>query len=251
VVANFNSLIDAARGEYWTCLPDDDLFHPDFLERSMGALDRHPECDFTFADHRIIRVDGVVDEARGAANSRLYGRTSLRDGVYPHPRLFELALNQSICLQTAVFRRAMIASLRFVPGITTLDHSLFLRMGAGATPFCGYYVNERLMDYRLHATQWSSTTQRIDFLRAEIASFESVPQVPAPHLRAFNDKLGRRYLTLALLEAEQGATGAARAHALRSLGLSKNVRGALGALLAFVAPGAVTAVRRLNQLRRR
>jgi len=246
MASNFNSLIEAARGEFWSCLPDDDRYCPGFIQQSVASLDRHPECDFTFSDHWIIRDDGTIDETCSVDNSVHYGRPSLREGVYRHDRLFQIALSQSMCLQTMVFRRPMIAALKFVPGIFTLDDCLFLRLASGTTAFNGYYLDQRLMEYRLHPAQFSSTAQRADFLRAEIAALESVIQIPARHRSEYNRKLGRRYMALALLEAEQGnSTARVWANAIRGLALSPGFRSALGALLAMVTPRAIPFLRRL------
>jgi glycosyltransferase involved in cell wall biosynthesis len=245
VADNFNSMIEVARGELWTCLPDDDRFRSSFLVRSVDALDRHPECAFTFADHWIVDADGTVNEPQTEANSARFGRTSLGEGVITHDRLFPLVLKQSLCLQTAMFRRAVISSLRFVPGILALDHSLFLRLSAGATPFNAYYLDERVMEYRIHSAQVSSTTHRSDFLRAVIAAFESVADIPASYAREYKAKLSREYLALAMLEAEQGSRGNARAHAIQSLRLSPGLRNALGAFLALTAPQAILPMLRL------
>ncbi len=250
VADNFNSLIDAAHGELWACLPDDDRFRPTFLERSIDALDRHPACAFTFADHWITDVEGVVNDRRTAVASVQFGRNLLHEGVYPHDQLFAIVLRQSLCLQAAVFRRSAIASLRFVPGILALDQSLFLRMSAGRTPFNGYYIDERLMEYRLHGAQVSTTTPRGDFLRTVIAAYESVDSVPARHARVFNAKLGRTYLALAMSEAEHGSRASARALAIKSLRLSSSVHNALGALLTIATPHAIPYCRHVvEQLR--
>jgi glycosyltransferase involved in cell wall biosynthesis len=250
-VSNFNSLIDAARGDLWTCLPDDDRLRPNFLARLVDALDRHSDCDFSFGDHGIIHADGTPDDALSLANSTRYGRTSLAEGVYPHAQLFQMALRQTICLQTAVFRRPMISDVRFAPGVLTLDHSLFLRLGASPVPYQGYFVRERIMDYRLHASQWSSTTRRKDFLLAEIAAFESVPAVPPQHLTEFNEKLSRQYLALALLEAEQSSPDQARAHAIHCFRLSPGLRSAVGAILISMSPRSIPRLRRMAELIRR
>jgi hypothetical protein len=66
-----------------------------------------------------------------------------------------------------------------------------------------------------------------------------VREVPAEHLHQFKAKLGRQYLALALLEAEQGASGSARAHAIQSVKASPTLRSVLGAALTVVAPRAI------------
>lgn len=247
-IENFNSLIDTAHGELWACLTDDDRLRPNFLARSVEALDRHPDCALTFSDHWIIRFDGTVDERETKHVSALFGRSVLREGVYRHDRLFEIVLRQSMCLQTAVFRRPVIASLRFAPGIMSGDQSLFLRLSAGRQQFHAYYIDERLFEYRVHGAQLSNTVNRKTLMLSQIAAYESVPEIPPRHEQAFKSKLSRCYLALAMVEAEEGDATSARAHAGKSLSLTLSLRNTLGGLLVTSAP---FAVRKLRQLRDR
>jgi glycosyltransferase involved in cell wall biosynthesis len=243
---NFNSLIDAASGGLWVLLPDDDRLSPNFLARSVAALDAHPECIFTFADHWIIGADGGRDADASRANSILYSRHLLREGVYRHDQLFGIVLKQSICLQTSMFRRQAISSFRFAPGINLVDQSLFMRIGASREPLHAYYLDERLFEYRIHGAQVTSTMKREAWLRDQIALFEHITDVPVAHRRAFDAMLGRYYLSLAFLEAEQKARGPARAYAVRALRLNRDLRTTLGTLLVSAAPFAVPFVRRVG-----
>lgn len=245
-VENFNSLIDTAGGELWACLTDDDRIRPNFLERSVEALDRHPECAFTFADHWIMRADGSIDEQASQINSIRFGRSTLREGVYLHPQLFELFLKQAMCLQTGVYRRPTIASLRFSPGILAGDYSLFLRLSAGRQQFNAYYVDERLFEYRLHFSQITGTTSKKTLIRDQIAACENVPEIPERHARALNKKLSRAYLALALIEAEEGAQIEARQDLHKSLGLDVSLTNAFGGLLLTAAPFAIKGLRKLR-----
>jgi glycosyltransferase involved in cell wall biosynthesis len=247
VAANFNSLIDASSGEFWVCVPDDDRLCPGFVARALDALDIHPECDFTFSDHWVIRADGSINHAESSRISSIYGRNLLKEGVYPHERLFELALAQSLCLQAAMFRRSTISSLRFIPGLLALDYSLFLRLGAGTSIHNGYYIDEKLAEYRIHGAQISSTTSRKGFIETTIAALESVQNVPRKHLRSYQRQLGRYYLSLAIADAEAGNAADARLHALRGLRAAPSLRNGLTATLSIALPGAVPLVRRLHQ----
>ncbi|HVV49920.1 MAG TPA: glycosyltransferase family 2 protein [Polyangia bacterium] len=246
-IDNFNSLIDAAQGELWACLPDDDRFTPDFLELSVAALDRHPECAFTFADHAIMRANGEVDEALSRANSIKFARAALHERVYHHDELFPLVLKQAICLQTALFRRPVVAGLRFVPGIMAGDHSFFLRLSTGQTRFEAYYIPKRLFEYRIHEAQITSTTKRRDLLKAQIASYATAGTIPRRYRAAFNEKVGRCHLALALLDAEEGDLASARAYAARSLRLSPRPRTIAAAALILVAPSAISSLRDLTR----
>jgi glycosyltransferase involved in cell wall biosynthesis len=241
---NFNSLIDAARGEFWVCLPDDDRLCPDFIARALAALEAHQECAFTFADHWIIRADGTRDETESANNTVRFGRHLLREGVYRHDQLFGIALRQSMCLQTAMFRRSVIQTFRFLPGIMLLDQSLFVRMGVADEPLCAYYIDGRVFEYRIHGAQITATTRRAEMIRDQIAVFETLRGIPRAYTRDVNAKLSRGYLALALTEAEEGSLPSARIDAAKSLRLALSLRGALGALLVMAVPAGVPLARR-------
>jgi hypothetical protein len=249
-IENFNCLIDSARGEFWACLPDDDRYCSNFLERSIGVLDLHPECQFTFADHWIIGPDGTRDRVLSEQTSTRYARTSLREGTYQGEQLFALAMDLSVCLQTTLFRTPVISSLRFVPGILCGDHSLFLRIGASSEQFRAYYIDEKLLEYRFHNAQITTTTSRKELLRSQIASFEDVKDVPLIHRRVFDSKVSTTYLALALLEAESGESAAAREHAVQGLRRSPGLRTIFGAALVTAAPFMVKKLRAFRNLLR-
>ena len=242
---NINSMIDASRGDGWLLLPDDDLLCPTFVARASEALDRHPGCGFTFADHWIMDSAGNVDVAASEANTDLYSRRSLREGVYPHETLFLLALKQAICLQTMVIRREVLATTRFPSGIICGDLALALKIAAKAGGVDGYYLKERVFKYRLHGEQITSTGNARKHVESAIAACEACGDVPVDCDLLFREKLADNYLRLALIEAEAREMSA-RKHAMRSLQLAPSVHRALRATLAVAMPWAITPVRRVR-----
>jgi glycosyltransferase involved in cell wall biosynthesis len=245
VSENLNSLIDAARGDAWLLLPDDDLLCPTFLARAHAALESHPRCGFTFADHWLIDGRGRINEPATEANTVRYGRASLREGVYAHDRLFELALDQAICLQTMVIRKEVLAANRFPRGVVSADYAFALKLGTGTSGVDGYYLKERVFKYRVHGDQITSSVRRRVHAESLIASLEDCGPVPPASEPRFRQLLAERYMSLALLEAE-ARDGLARKHALHSLRLDPGVRRALGATLAVALPWAVSPVRRVR-----
>jgi glycosyltransferase involved in cell wall biosynthesis len=244
--ANFNSLIDAARAEFCVFLPDDDHFCPTFLARAVEALERHPQCAFTFADHWVIRADGTRDVELSRRNSIRFGRDVLREGVYTYDQLFGLVLKQSLCLQTILFRRSVLNAFRFVPGLTALDQSLYLRMSEAGTDLNAYYLDERMFEYRVHGDQVTSVTRREVLVRDHICLLEALRSIPPLHREEVRNKLGREYLSLAFLEAERGARRDAREHAVKSVRVSPDLRSLLGTFLILTVPSAVPTIRRLE-----
>lgn len=70
-VGHINTLLVAARGEYWRLLPHDDLSPPGSLEALVSALDAHPEAVLAYGPTRAI--DGAGH------------RLPERDRPFPHP----------------------------------------------------------------------------------------------------------------------------------------------------------------------
>lgn len=49
-----------ATGDYWTWTSDDNLYHPDALEKMCAVLDEQPEIDLVYADFTIVDMQGNV-----------------------------------------------------------------------------------------------------------------------------------------------------------------------------------------------
>ena len=240
MVGNCNFLIDAARGDYWLYLPDDDRHCPESLARLASALDAEPRAGIAFSDHSVMNERGEVDAAASRENSRLFGREALRAGFHGRGALFELALAQVFELQSMMFRRELIAELRFreesgpVP-----DFELQLRLWRCEALGGAVYVPERLNEYRHHGAQWTVTT---DFRRVQRAIIRAlVDHAPPGALRlpAYRRKLAFHHAALAALEASHGDAPAARAQALAAVRLDPTRPRVLASLAHGFAPPAV------------
>src|SRR5690348_6737050 len=53
-----NNLVKRATGEYIACLPADDVWAVDKLEKQVSYLDAHPECGLVFSRPEAIGMDG-------------------------------------------------------------------------------------------------------------------------------------------------------------------------------------------------
>lgn len=247
---NFNATADAAHGDAIVFLPDDDLLCPSFLERAVAALERHPECGLTFADHWLINERSEVDVSGTDANTVRYKRDALQEGVYPHASLFHLALNQALCLQTMLIRREVMLANKFPVGVLSGDFAFGLKVSAGKTGIHAYYLKERVFKYRVHGAMISSSLQSRRSLEGLIRCMEECGTVPEACLTEYREKLGGRYLALSLSEAEAGDATASK-HALQGLKLSPSIRHALVATVSVALPWTVAPIRRMRAALRR
>jgi glycosyltransferase involved in cell wall biosynthesis len=246
VIVNFNTVIDLAGGELWMVMGDDDRLRPPTIARAVEALDRHPECGFTFADHFLINADGSVDPIGTEHNSRHFGRDRLREGVYRHDELFPLALEQALCLQTMLFRKPLIERFRFIENILMCDFSLELRIATDDSPTSGYYIPDRNLEYRIHPAQASAVTgeYRRRLAHGNVAALETIPRatVPAAHRASFDRRLSRDLSGLAMAECDEGAEGAGRASARRAFAVAVTPF-SIGAMAVTHLPFALRTVR--------
>lgn len=101
-VANYNHLVDIARGSYFKWASDDDLIAPTYVSSCIAVLDRSRDAVLAYGKTRLIDEDGQVIGDH-------------RDGLHlpsPHPweRLRDFAANRWLCnpcfgvIRTSVMR---------------------------------------------------------------------------------------------------------------------------------------------------
>lgn len=68
---NFDYCLEAARGDFFLMLHDDDLIDPDFVETCVAALDRTTDVGYVRTGVRLIDAEGAVDRVweNGAAGT--------------------------------------------------------------------------------------------------------------------------------------------------------------------------------------
>jgi glycosyltransferase involved in cell wall biosynthesis len=220
---NANFLIEYARGEYWLYLPDDDRMCSEYLASSIGALDKHRQAAFSFTDHWIINADGIIDPIATSANSKRYRRNELQSGLIPYERLFRLALYQSFTVQTMLLRREIVERYRFLVARDPVgDFDFPLRLASSDESIHAYYINRRLIEYRVHSGQGtgSMSTGTASTCRSVIASLENLKNIPSADRSLYCRKLAARYLTLAVSETMEGNRRLADKYLRKSIFLS-------------------------------
>lgn len=233
---NMRSGFEAAKGAYFIKLDDDDGLTPDFLGRTSHILDRHANVDFVGTDHWIIDIHGIRDEAATRLNSHKWGRTNLGEGVI-HDLLETVFVNQSLQMGATLFRRRVLKAVDFVrPDFQSCeDNDLFVRLAlAGRT---GYYIAERLMEYRFHAQQ-QDTQKAISHLESKMRYLESY-RFESKRLETLrHDRLNDTRLSLGLRLLENGDTDMGRRLLRQSIGVVKGIdKAAMGLLLSCIPVG--------------
>lgn len=205
---NMRSGFDAAQGEYFIKFDDDDALTPTFLEKAVAALEADPNVDFVCTDHWVINARHERDEAATAANSAKWGKDRLGHGVIDD-LVSETFEHQSLQVGSTLFRKACLDEVDFMrfEADGCEDFDLLVRLAlAGKT---GYFIPERLMEYRFHGGQ-TSLKQDIHFLSAKLFCLNSY-RFDRPELeRSRQSKANGLKQVLALRLIEKGETAKGR-----------------------------------------
>ena len=200
---NMRSGYDAAQGTYFIKFDDDDALTPVFLERTVAVMEAQPAVDFVCTDHWVINARNQRDEAATAANSAKWGKDRLSDAVIDD-LLQETFVHQSLQVGSTLFRKACLTEVDFMrfEADGCEDFDLLVRLAvAGKT---GYFIPERLMEYRFHGGQ-TSLKQDIHFLSAKVFCLESYQFAERPELEPIRlSKLNGLKQVLAMRLIEKG-----------------------------------------------
>lgn len=170
---NWLELVRSADTPFVATLHDDDVWHPDFLERLLAPMRGDPELAMAFGDFMQIDERG---QALHEATRELSAQTR-RDRM--PPGRIDYALEQGLRLAAvwnspnvaicAVVRRSEILALEFPDAAAPLyDLWINYQLACRLRPL--YFVAEQLADYRVHG---GSTTSR-GFVDAEDFVFQTI-----------------------------------------------------------------------------
>ncbi|MGI9069862.1 MAG: glycosyltransferase family 2 protein [Bryobacteraceae bacterium] len=127
-----NQIAAAARGKYVAKLDDDDLMHPERLERQIQYLEVNPEADVVGSSVYTVTLDDRLSGIRVVENSELTHENVLAKGVLIQP--------------TVTGKAEWFQRNRYNPGfIRAEDHEIWCRTFAHSTFRC---MREPLTFYR-------------------------------------------------------------------------------------------------------
>src|SRR4029077_6020600 len=118
---NFNALADAARGEFFVAIGDDDRLLPDFVSRLVEEM--KPGVALAFCNHYLIDEDGRRLEAETRQQTHRYKRDSIPSGILPSAQI--AAWEQSIAMSAALIRTEAMQRLRFREDLNAPDAEFF------------------------------------------------------------------------------------------------------------------------------
>jgi glycosyltransferase involved in cell wall biosynthesis len=144
-----------ARGRYVAHLDDDDLWHPEYLQHLVEALEARPDCSLAFCNHIVIDGNGHPDLHATRRAEAKWGRADLLEGVY-RPFWDLAVVRRAIPTSHAsVIRREALTDIAGLPD-TGYAWDLFLSYQAARGGHGAYFIPERLSLYRVHGRQQSS-----------------------------------------------------------------------------------------------
>lgn len=205
---NMRSGYEAAQGKYFIKFDDDDALISTFLERTVTVMENQPRVDFVCTDHWVINAHNQRDEAATAANSAKWGKDRLPEAVIDD-LLKETFVHQSLQVGSTLFRKNCLAEVDFMrfEADGCEDFDLLVRLAAADK--IGYFIPERLMEYRFHGGQ-TSLKQDVHFLSAKIFCLESYCFTERPDLdmvRIAKIKILKQVLAMRLIEQGEDQRG--------------------------------------------
>lgn len=168
---NMRSGFEAATGEYFIKFDDDDRLTSEYLSKTSQILDKNPEVDFVGTDHWVIDSANTRNQELTDLNSQKWGRTALPEGLTTN--LLEVVfVKQSFQIGATIFRHQVLKEAGFMrPNIQNCeDNDLLVRLALAGKQ--GYYLPERLMEYRFHLEQ-QGIDRAIPYLQDKLNYLES------------------------------------------------------------------------------
>jgi glycosyltransferase involved in cell wall biosynthesis len=181
IVGNFTRSLLAAQTEYVLQLGDDDVMHPQLLEATVEALDRHPRAalahsrfDLIGADSEVLRADTdwTMDGGRAPLErGRDFRRASMLYGC-------------RVCSSTALLRRVAVPEDGFREAdFPPFDFACWLRM---TERWDVAFVPRALCSYRLHGDSHTSGVADLegDGYVQHLETMQSVHAVKVAHIES-------------------------------------------------------------------
>jgi glycosyltransferase involved in cell wall biosynthesis len=159
-LAHFNRCIDEVQTEYFCLFHDDDLMHPDFVQRMKPLLESHPKI-IACGCNALIETYGKIEartsfQALGAVERINSARNLAR-------RYFSRAQNGIAPFPGYIYRRDMVGNVRLLQEGGKYSDVTWLLELAKLAPML--WITAPLMTYRMHGGNDGGTESPCDRLR--------------------------------------------------------------------------------------
>lgn len=201
---NMRSGFEIAKGEYFIKFDDDDRLTPEFLAKTSEILDRNSAIDFVGTDHWIINAKRDRDIPLTEQNSEKWCRSGLPEGI-PANLLETVFVKQSFQIGATLFRTASLQDVEYMrPNLQNCeDNDLFVRFVLSG--HLGYYLPQRLMEYRVHSEQ-QGIDRAIPYLKDKLSYLENFEFESSNLEKIRQSRLAETQLLLGLRLIEVGDT---------------------------------------------
>lgn len=252
IVGNWAAGMEAASGEFFCILHDDDTFEPEFVETLLAPLTADDSLILAFSDHWMTDKDGARLADHTDLNSRTFHRHELSEGVVSDFARTAL-LDFSIPVGAAMFRACSVSS-EFLSDRAkgSIDGWLFYR--CVKTGMRAYYVPRRLMNYRYHDGGMSRSAT-LYMGEGHVFRYETMMDDPqfAPMRPAISNRLSEVLSNYGFLLLLDGRRAEARRSLKKSLDLKASKKSicayglACGGWLGTKAAGAVRSLKTASE----
>jgi glycosyltransferase involved in cell wall biosynthesis len=200
MIKNWNRAIKLARGQYLLILGDDDKLKPNFLEKSVAIHKRYPFLGFTFCHCNKVDEKGNV--------ICLWGYKFFKGGYIKGPQYLKFTIENGCCMtnsSTALVRKKVydkVGVYKEVYGQNTFDFNMWLRI---ANAYDVFFINEVLVDYRVHSNQvseihWRTPSKPTGKLGTYLECFDTIARLL--QTKEASKKRFRKFLSDRLLEID-------------------------------------------------
>ena len=249
IANNWKFGIAAVQSDYFCILHDDDTFEPDFVESLVEPLVCDNSLAVSFCDQWVMdeRGNRLLTESRDASIG--YWRH-----VLPKGRLADFAasvlIDHSLPAGAAIFRRSVVTpEFIDIRARGSIDMWLFyrcLKTGLGA-----YFVPERLMNYRRHASGMS-VSMPFEMIEGHLFRYQEYladSEIARFH-PAIQGKLAEALEWQGMALLRSGRFSESRTSFRRAVKISPTPKAILGVILSYFRTGGKWVVEGLVRLRR-
>ena len=232
IAGNHLAAFSEMRGSLFAVLNDDDEWEPDFLAKLVPVL-ADDEVVVAFCDQYIIDGQGNIDADETEVNTRRWKRDTLSAGI--HKPFFRLGLvQQSIPIVMGAVIKTDTVDLAQFPIDTGPHYDLWLTYLTAKSGKGAYYLPQRLVRYRVHATSQTASQSTENSAASEYIYSRFLID---SDLREYHEVFRARYVDaqvahgIALLR--KGSAREARSELRAAMRAGFNARAAFAMLLTF------------------